>query len=58
MSMKERLDIRKYLIYLEEDGWSEMIDSRWKEEVRETLAAKFPDMTYDEWCQISDVVFW
>lgn len=56
--MKERLDKRKYLIYLEEDGWSEMIDSRWKEEVRETLAAKFPDMTDDEWCQISDVVFW
>lgn len=56
--MKERIGIRKYLLYLEEDGWSELIDSRWKEKVRETLIAKFPDMTENEWSLISDVVFW
>lgn len=56
--MNDRLDIRKYLVYLDEDGWSELIDSRWKDEVKEMLLAKFPDMTDEEWEQISSVVFW
>lgn len=54
--MKKRLDIRKYLICLYEDGWSELIDSRWKDEVMETLLANFPNMTNEEWEQISSVV--
>lgn len=54
----ERLDISKYLKYLDEDGWSELIDERWKEKVRQTLLAKFPDMRDEEWIQIFEVVFW
>ncbi len=56
--MKEQLDISKYLIYLEEDGWSELIDTRWTDEVRDTLIKKFPNMTDAEWKEISKVVFW
>ena len=56
--MNRSLDIRKYLICLGEEGWSELIDSRWKAEVKETLLAKFPDMTNEEWKQISSVAFW
>ena len=56
--MNKRLEIGRYLICLEEDGWSKLIDSRWKDEIKETLLAKFPDMTNEEWIQISSVVFW
>lgn len=56
--MKEHLDISKYLRFLEEDGWSELIDTRWADEVRDALIQKFPDMTDAEWKQISKVVFW
>ena len=45
------------MICLDEVGWSELIDERWKDEVKETLTAKFPDMTDEEWEQISSVVF-
>ena len=56
--MNKRLDIKKYLICLDEEGWSELIDSSWKDEVKKTLLVKFPDMTNEEWEQISSFVFW
>ena len=52
------MDISKYLIYLEEAGWSELICIRWKEEVYRELLLKFPDMTEEEWNRICEVTFW
>ena len=52
------MDISKYLIYLEEAGWSELICFRWKEKVHEELLSQYPDMTEEEWNLICDVVFW
>ena len=57
-STTTKMDISKYLIYLEEAGWSELICIRWKEEVYRELLLKFPDMTEEEWNKISEVTFW
>ena len=55
--MGERLDIRKYLLYLTDEGWSDLIDSRWKEQVYQELIARYPDMNESEWEQIKNVLF-
>ena len=55
--MSNRLDISKYLRYLDEAGWSELIDDRWKEDVYKELLAQFPSMTSEEWNQIVSVIF-
>ena len=35
---KQRENIRKYIRFLhDEDGWSDLIDSRWKDEVKDVL---------------------
>ena len=52
------MDIQKYLQFLDEEGWSELIDERWKNEVKQLLTLKFPEMTLEEWNEIVDVVFW
>jgi len=52
------MDIRKYLQFLDDEGWSELIDERWKNEVKQLLTLKFPEMTLEEWNVIVDVVFW
>jgi len=54
----ERMDISKYLIYLDDEGWSELICSRWEKEVKQTLLTQFPEMTEEEWKRISEIVFW
>ncbi len=55
--MNMDIDIRKYLVCLDDDGWSELIDPRWEKEVRQVLLDHFPDMTEDEWKEVSEVVF-
>lgn len=50
-------NISKYLRFLEKDGWSELIDERWKADVRKSLIDHFPEMTGDEWNRIETVVF-
>ena len=52
------MDIRKYLQFLDDEGWSELIDERWKNEVKQLLTLKFPEITLEEWNEIVDVVFW
>ena len=55
--MNKNIDISKYLQFLDDDGWSELIDSRWKDEVKQTLTSHFPDMTEEEWDVLVDVSF-
>ncbi len=33
------------------------IDSRWKDEVKDVLVKKFPDMTEDEWEVLESILF-
>ena len=53
--MNKNIDISKYLQFLDNEGWSELIDGRWKEEV--TLTSHSPDMKDEEWDVIVDVSF-
>ena len=55
--MSDRLDISKYLRYLDGAGWSELIDDRWKAAVYNELIAQFPSMTSEDWNQIESVIF-
>ena len=50
-------NISKYLRFLEKDGWSDLIDERWKEDVRNALIEHFPGMTEEEWNRVESVVF-
>ena len=52
-------NVRMYLRFLhEEDGWSDLIDERWKDEVYERLNKRFPEMTDKEWKVLEDLVFY
>jgi len=53
----QNIDMRKYLQFLDDEGWSELIDERWKEEIKQRLSSKFPNMTTEEWVEIARVVF-
>ena len=53
----EEIDICKYLKFLDDKGWSELIDERWKDEVKQQLTSRFPEMKVEEWNEIADVVF-
>ena len=51
--------VRMYLRFLhDEDGWSDLIDERWKDEVYERLKKRFPEMTEEEWKVLEDLVFY
>lgn len=54
---EQRLDISKYLDFLSKEGWSDLIDERWKEDVRKELIKNYPFLSEQEWKQLSDVVF-
>lgn len=41
------VSVRDCLLHLEEKGWSELIDTRWKQLVIEELTNEFPDITDD-----------
>jgi hypothetical protein len=51
------IDISKYLKFLSKEGWSDLIDERWKEDVKKELLNKYPSLSEQEWKRISDVVF-
>ena len=40
-SRKDKIDICKYLLHLDDEGWNELIDSRWEKEVKQTLLTRF-----------------
>jgi hypothetical protein len=41
------VSVRDCLLHLEEKGWSELVDARWKQLVIEELTNGFPDITDD-----------
>lgn len=36
--------VSKALIHLENAGWSDLIDKRWKKQITQDLSKNFPDM--------------
>lgn len=56
MSITRPSAISKGLQYLEDRGWSELIDSRWTIDVREELEQSGLDLTEDEIIKICDIV--
>ena len=55
---EQRENVREYLRFLhEEDGWSDMIFKRWKDEVKDVLTKKYPKMTEDEWKFLESILF-
>lgn len=51
------IDISKYLRFLQKQGWSDLIDERWKDDVKNELLEKYPKMKDDEWEIIDSVLF-
>ena len=41
---EELIEVSKCLQYLEEAGWTELIDSRFEEDIVRELTTKYPDM--------------
>lgn len=50
-------NISKYLLFLEKEGWSDLIDERWKEDVRKSLIEHFPEMSFREWQRVETTIF-
>ena len=44
--MKE-VTIQKVLMFLEEEGWSKLIDSRWERQMINDIKGAFPNVTSD-----------
>ena len=55
--MIDKNKIGAYLTYLDQQGWSELIDERWKKDVHNELKNKFPDMSNEEWNYICEFLF-
>ena len=46
------------LQFLEDKGWSDLIDSRWEEEVKNDLLTEFPNIDKQSLDEIIDIVIW
>ena len=44
MNLRDKQLSSQVLKYLEDIGWSELIDDRWKDEVIEIIKTKFPQI--------------
>lgn len=46
------------LKFLEEKGWSELIDKKWKKDVIKDLKEEFPDIDKETIGEVLSVVLW
>ena len=49
-------NIKNCLLLLEEEGWSELIDSRWTDEVIKTIKEKYPDIPDEDLNEVLNLV--
>lgn len=47
---------RQILLYLQEIGWSELIDNRWKDEVIQDIVYQFPNIEEKELNEILNLI--
>ena len=53
---EEFIAVSNCLRYLEETGWSDLIDSRWEDKVVEELRQQFPDITDEVLVRVLNLV--
>lgn len=54
---KEELnEVSKCLQYLEDAGWSDLIDSRWKNQVTDELMKQFPNISDEVLARVLNLV--
>lgn len=49
-------NVRNCLLLLEEKGWSELIDSRWKKDVIKEIKNKFPNIPDEDLNEVLNLV--
>ena len=54
----EKVTVQNVLVFLEESGWTELIDPRWEREVVKEIVNKFPNITQDVLDETLKVVLW
>lgn len=53
---EELIAVSNCLSYLEDAGWSDLIDSRWEDKVVEELRTQFPDITDEVLVKVLNLV--
>ena len=52
------VSVKDVLLYLEESGWSELIDKRWEDKVRTEVLEKFPQINPKILDEALSIVLW
>lgn len=50
--------VREGLLFLEKEGWSDIVDKRWESMIRESLINEFPYIDDQSLNEIIDVITW
>lgn len=48
--------VKDILLLLEQNGWSDLIDSRWEQQVREEILTTYPDIDIDTLDKVLEIV--
>lgn len=48
--------VREGLLYLQEQGWSDLIDSRWRDDVIKEIKSRIPNISDEDLNEILDLV--
>lgn len=48
--------VKDILLLLEQNGWSDLIDSRWEQQVREKILTAYPDIDIDTLDKVLEIV--
>ena len=48
--------VKDILLLLEQNGWSDLIDSRWEQQVREEILTAYPDIDIDTLNKVLEIV--
>lgn len=48
--------VKNILLLLEQNGWSDLIDSRWEQQVREEILTAYPDIDIDTLDKVLEIV--
>lgn len=53
-----KLTVYDCINYLQEIGWTELIDGRWRDKVVSDLKERFPDISEDLLNKVLSIVIW
>jgi hypothetical protein len=48
--------VKDILLLLEQNGWSDLIDSQWEQQVREEILTAYPDIDIDTLDKVLEIV--